>query len=1234
MSRPPCTLQVGALLNECSLRWRQGYLATTVLVTLAIIQSPCVSANANLASVVRPNVVQTVSASTQQVPGLSWHTSELLMLEDEPLLAVFGGVQINDGRPQARGDTYIFSQLLRVWSLCHVVSSERPRGRFQHVSAANHLNNTMLMFGGGRFKTPSASPTVDPQADPLLDLDIELLDDLWELTVERGSHEESLYVCHWRQLHRQDEQPWPSARAAPASTFNNNHLFLHGGCETVLDPQIAMTLASDSAYLYICVAEHRLNDMWQFSFETQEWKELDVDGQYEPGPRVTHLMFVLDNTKLVFFGGHMITNDELVYDEHYFICTPKSGTADFSSGFSCDTEPVSGPVMVTRGSVTVSQGGEFAYVFGVTSTTDKITASRVSIQGTQLVQKDVELRNYLVVPSANSFTAGLIPRGGFTVTHYGNVDEVWLVGDVFDTISGDRATTWLARLSHPSPTDTTLVWNRRFFFTRASARALMWMGEIDGELVVLGGFSGVITSTAWVFKPTGVTPAAETGLPTPQGTWTRLEPLASAAESPAPRYGHFGAVLSPSSILVASGIGGNNQFDTTAWQFNMNTLAWHQVSGQSPARSGARSALANGYIYVVGGVGPDHMTTSTVYRAHIEAQGPNSTLNSLTWETVATSGVPLPPRAYFAMQPLLNLDGNLELVVFGGARWTYFPQRSSTAEPGKWFALNLETHVWRNYMPNVSDLPRERTYTCSVQMGTHRMLFMGGQAGTRTLDDIWSYDHRRQTVYQLRSTPSTNTFFPARYGHSCAVLQQTIYAMGGASTNAYFSDLLSIVPTCNAGSDGNYSTDSCRACPRGSFREDLAVPDCVQCGQGLTTNTHAAQSASLCRECEVDYCKRGSGKIQPVEDELQCLCSCPWGVDGIQCEKARGRHTLFGALFGIILTILLLAFVRRMYKKREKVVLQDNALKERLLEESAKEIMELEAIWEIHPEELEKRRNLDEGGFGLVYLAYWRTQDKLVAVKELRQAILELDANSRDDFVHEVKFIRSLRHRNIVWFYGANTVGTPFLVMEYVSRGCLTDLLLDSTTSIADEVKHQFMLDAARGMEYLHSRSPPRIHRDLKSQNLLVSESNVIKVTDFTTAKQLFHDSHQAHHNVGAILDSSQQELGSALYETTTMGTLPYCAPEVLRSAPYGLAVDVYAFGVTMNEIIVRQLPFSDYKGKIARHVLDGGRPTTLEDCNPEWLKLLQQCWHTNPTDRPSFTKVVEQLTIMSTHLK
>jgi serine/threonine protein kinase len=97
-----------------------------------------------------------------------------------------------------------------------------------------------------------------------------------------------------------------------------------------------------------------------------------------------------------------------------------------------------------------------------------------------------------------------------------------------------------------------------------------------------------------------------------------------------------------------------------------------------------------------------------------------------------------------------------------------------------------------------------------------------------------------------------------------------------------------------------------------------------------------------------------------------------------------------------------------------------------------------------------------------------------VAVKKLQSHWLESDPTAAADFDQEARFLRSIRHPNVVHFFGAGKLeasGIPFLVTEFVSRGSLFLLLRDVPDQITLQRKLNFMIDVATGMTFLVSSS-------------------------------------------------------------------------------------------------------------------------------------------------------------------
>lgn len=183
-------------------------------------------------------------------------------------------------------------------------------------------------------------------------------------------------------------------------------------------------------------------------------------------------------------------------------------------------------------------------------------------------------------------------------------------------------------------------------------------------------------------------------------------------------------------------------------------------------------------------------------------------------------------------------------------------------------------------------------------------------------------------------------------------------------------------------------------------------------------------------------------------------------------------------------------------------------------------------------------------------------------------------------------------------------------------------------------------LQAAQGMTYLHSHTPPICHRDLKSSNLLVDDKWTIKVTDFGVSRTMAKNSNKyvhtestrgngTQHNNGCspLMASSQTDI-----MTSNLGTTAWTAPEMFvpeLMAEYGLKVDVYSFGIVLWEMFECTLPYSGMsRFDIKDAVRSGHRPSFRDrsSCPPFYNDLYQMCVSQNPEDRPTFPEIVDQL--------
>ncbi|XP_038881631.1 serine/threonine-protein kinase CTR1-like [Benincasa hispida] len=252
------------------------------------------------------------------------------------------------------------------------------------------------------------------------------------------------------------------------------------------------------------------------------------------------------------------------------------------------------------------------------------------------------------------------------------------------------------------------------------------------------------------------------------------------------------------------------------------------------------------------------------------------------------------------------------------------------------------------------------------------------------------------------------------------------------------------------------------------------------------------------------------------------------------------------------------------------------------------------------------REKIGAGSFGTVYHADWNGSD--VAVKILMEQ--DLHAERFDEFLREVAIMKCLRHPNIVLFMGAVTEPPNLsIVTEYLSRGSLHRLLhRPGAREVLDERRRLNMAyDVAKGMNYLHKRNPPIVHRDLKSPNLLVDKKYTVKVCDFGLSRLKAH---------------------TFLSSKSAAGTPEWMAPEVLRDEPSNEKSDVYSFGVILWELATLQQPWGNLNPAqvVAAVGFKGKRLEIPRDLNPQVATIIEACFASEPCKRPSFYEIMESL--------
>jgi serine/threonine protein kinase len=281
-------------------------------------------------------------------------------------------------------------------------------------------------------------------------------------------------------------------------------------------------------------------------------------------------------------------------------------------------------------------------------------------------------------------------------------------------------------------------------------------------------------------------------------------------------------------------------------------------------------------------------------------------------------------------------------------------------------------------------------------------------------------------------------------------------------------------------------------------------------------------------------------------------------------------------------------------------------------------------------EELQLGDLVGAGSLGKVFLGTFR--GKQVAVKQISVSRAGAHAQAAQ-FIREVNVMCSLRHPNTVLFMGACVDGDELLiVMEWCSRGSLHSVLRDDAHSVDYHASVRILVQIAQALNYLHLSSPPILHHDLKSLNILVDEDWNAKVADFGLTRFAR----------GGAGDAAAQEAanaagggggggGGAEARGNGAGTLLWMAPEVLEGQPYQAASDVYSFGVIAWELFARASPFADMNPHqaVLAILTEDARPRIPDFVPPRMAELIGECWARDPARRPSFAQILERLDVI-----
>ncbi|KAL2503459.1 Wall-associated receptor kinase 2 [Abeliophyllum distichum] len=385
-------------------------------------------------------------------------------------------------------------------------------------------------------------------------------------------------------------------------------------------------------------------------------------------------------------------------------------------------------------------------------------------------------------------------------------------------------------------------------------------------------------------------------------------------------------------------------------------------------------------------------------------------------------------------------------------------------------------------------------------------------------------------------------------------------------------------------------------------------------------------------DCEKDRCVNTQGDFK---------CVCPKGYQGDGKKDGRGcirgqslvLKLVAGNAIGVIVLLLAACCIyvelnrRKFVRMKHKFFLQNGGLL--LQEQLIRRDKSPDTAKIFSSEELKKATNnfhdsviIGQGGFGTVYKGIL-ANNKIVAIKKSK----EVDLNQIEQFINEVIVLSQINHKNVVRLLGCCLeTQVPLLVYEFINNGTLFEHINNKTKArvLSWDKRLTVAAEAAGVLAYLHSAaSPPIIHRDIKSANILLDTNFTAKVSDFGASRLV-------------PLDQTQ-------LPTMVQGTFGYLDPEYMQTNQLTEKSDVYSFGVVLVELLTGKKALSydrpEEERNLASYFLSTLKQGSLfkvlddnivcEGNNEELIAvsmLAKMCLYVRGEDRPSMKEVAMEL--------
>ena len=262
----------------------------------------------------------------------------------------------------------------------------------------------------------------------------------------------------------------------------------------------------------------------------------------------------------------------------------------------------------------------------------------------------------------------------------------------------------------------------------------------------------------------------------------------------------------------------------------------------------------------------------------------------------------------------------------------------------------------------------------------------------------------------------------------------------------------------------------------------------------------------------------------------------------------------------------------------------------------------LQYIHRISYDSLGLGKKIGQGGFSEIFESQWRgipVAVKVIFDPNINEALLE-------EFNNEIEKLFILRHPYIIQLYGITDSEKNqklAVITELAPKGSLFDYLHKNPktkNNLSLDFKNRITKQLIHTMAYIHSRG--YVHRDLKTQNILLDKNMDMKLCDFGLTKL-----------------KSELNSGSGQFA----GTPCYMAPELFERKYYDDKVDVFAFGTVVWEIYTQKIPYFNCEAMEIKQKVTKGEELICSSIVPKQIvSLIEKCRRVKPSERPSFKEM------------